>query len=89
VSARLAIDSCNRPSLSDVEYDVARTVNQSNGANSAAAGSNPDSIGGRLRAFWDFLVLFSGISTASNLTRTRRQRVFRRGLFLFRGGRAR
>jgi len=41
-----------------------------------------------LRAFWDFLVLFSGISTASNLTRTRRQRVFRRGLFLFRGGRA-
>ena len=24
----------------------------------------------RLRAFWDFFVLFSGISTASNLSRT-------------------
>lgn len=39
---------------------------------------------GFLRAFWDFLVLFIGISTASNLSRTRRKRVERRGFFLFR-----
>jgi len=36
------------------------------------------------RAFWDFFVLFSGISTASNLTRTQTQPVANRGLFLFR-----
>jgi hypothetical protein len=39
---------------------------------------------GRLRAFWDFFVLFSGISTRSNLSRTRREPVQSRGLFLFR-----
>lgn len=39
-----------------------------------------------LHAFWDWLVLFSGISTASNLSRTRRDPVRRRGLFLFRTG---
>lgn len=38
----------------------------------------------RLRAFWDFLVLFSGVSTASNLSRTRRDPVQSSGLFLFR-----
>ena len=38
------------------------------------------------RAFWDWFVLFSGISTASNLSRTRRDPVRRRGLFLFRSG---
>jgi hypothetical protein len=38
----------------------------------------------RLRAFWDFLVLFSGISTASNLARTRRHAILTRGIFLFR-----
>ena len=37
-----------------------------------------------LRAAWDFFVLFSGISTASNLSRTQRQPVRRRGLFLYR-----
>ena len=30
---------------------------------------------GRLRAFWDSLVLFSGISTASNLSRTQKRPV--------------
>jgi hypothetical protein len=39
---------------------------------------------GTFRAFWDWFVLFSGISTASNLSRTRREPVQRRGLFLFR-----
>jgi len=39
---------------------------------------------GPLRAFWDWFVLFSGISTASNLSRTRPDPVQRRGLFLFR-----
>jgi hypothetical protein len=39
---------------------------------------------GSLRAFWDWFVLFSGISTASNLSRTRRDPVQQRGLFLFR-----
>lgn len=39
---------------------------------------------GTLRAFWDWFVLFSGISTASNLSRTRRDPVQRKGLFLFR-----
>jgi hypothetical protein len=38
----------------------------------------------RLRAFWDFFVLFSGISTASNLSRTQRRPVKANGLFLFR-----
>lgn len=39
---------------------------------------------GFLRAFLDFFILFSGISTASNLSRTRRTPVRGRGLFLFR-----
>jgi len=37
-----------------------------------------------LRSFWDFLILFSGISTARNLSRTRKDPVFYRGWFLFR-----
>jgi len=37
-----------------------------------------------LRTFWDFFVLFSGISTASNLSRTQRRPVRTRGVFLFR-----
>ncbi len=37
-----------------------------------------------LRAFWDWFVLFSGISTASNLSRTRKDPIQSRGLFLFR-----
>ena len=37
-----------------------------------------------LRALWDFFVLFSGISTASNLSRTQPKPVRARGLFLFR-----
>ena len=40
-----------------------------------------------LAAFWDWFVLFSGISTASNLSRTRKDPVQSRGLFLFRGTR--
>jgi hypothetical protein len=36
------------------------------------------------RAFLDFFVLFSGISTASNLARTQRQPLHTRGVFLFR-----
>jgi hypothetical protein len=36
------------------------------------------------RAFWDFFILFSGISTASNLSRTQGRKVRGRGLFLFR-----
>jgi len=39
---------------------------------------------GFFRAFWDFFVLFSGISTRSNISRTRREPVQSRGLFLFR-----
>jgi hypothetical protein len=42
-----------------------------------------------LRAFWDFFVLFSGISTASNLSRTQGRPVRNRGLFLFRSRRDR
>jgi hypothetical protein len=42
---------------------------------------------GLLRAFWDWFVLFSGISTASNLSRTRPDPVRRKGLFLFRSAR--
>jgi len=41
----------------------------------------------RVRAFWDFLILFSGISTARNLSRTRKEPVKNRGLFLFRSRR--
>jgi hypothetical protein len=40
--------------------------------------------GNRLRAFWDFFVLFSGISTVSNLARTQRRKLFNRGIFIFR-----
>ncbi|HEY1159543.1 MAG TPA: hypothetical protein VGE83_02885 [Terracidiphilus sp.] len=39
---------------------------------------------GFLRAFWDFFVLFSGVSTASALSRTQGRPVRSRGLFLFR-----
>jgi hypothetical protein len=38
----------------------------------------------RLKSFWDFFVLFSGVSTASNLSRTRKDPIQQRGLFLFR-----
>ena len=37
-----------------------------------------------LKKFWDFFVLFSGISTSSNLSRTQGRPVRNRGLFLFR-----
>jgi hypothetical protein len=40
---------------------------------------------GFFRAFLDFFVLFSGVSTASNLSRTQPRPVGSRGLFLFRG----
>jgi hypothetical protein len=36
------------------------------------------------RAFLDFFVLFSGVSTASNLERTQGQPLRTRGIFLFR-----
>ena len=36
------------------------------------------------RAFVDFFILFSGISTASNLARTQGRPLLTRGLFLFR-----
>jgi hypothetical protein len=36
------------------------------------------------QTFWDFFVLFSGVSTASNLSRTQPRPVKARGLFLFR-----
>jgi hypothetical protein len=39
---------------------------------------------GFLRAFWDFFVLFSGVSTASNLARTQGRPLKSNGLFLFR-----
>ena len=39
---------------------------------------------GFFRAFWDFFVLFSGISTASNLERTQGRPLGQRGLFLIR-----
>jgi hypothetical protein len=41
------------------------------------------------RAFFDFFILFSGISTASNLARTQGKPLLTRGLFLFRSGRGR
>jgi len=37
-----------------------------------------------LRTFLGFFILFSGISTASNLSRTQGRQVRSRGLFLFR-----
>ena len=43
--------------------------------------ANPRSF---FRAFLDFFVLFSGVSTASNLSRTQDRPVRRLGLFLFR-----
>jgi hypothetical protein len=36
------------------------------------------------RAFLDFFILFSGISTASNLARTQGRKLLSRGIFLFR-----
>ena len=39
---------------------------------------------GFFRAFFDFFILFSGISTASNLARTQGRPLLTRGLFLFR-----
>jgi hypothetical protein len=46
--------------------------------------AEPDIKKSRLKAFWDFFVLFSGISTASNLSRTQPRPVRSGGLFLFR-----
>ncbi len=37
-----------------------------------------------LRAFLDFFILFSGVSTASNLARTQGRPLRTRGIFLFR-----
>jgi hypothetical protein len=37
-----------------------------------------------IRAFIDYLVLFSGISTASNLARTQGRALLTKGVFLFR-----
>jgi|GEM_PF-1125235 len=39
---------------------------------------------GFIRAFLDFFVLFSGVSTASNLARTQGRPPSTRGIFLFR-----
>jgi hypothetical protein len=39
---------------------------------------------GLFRAFVDFFILFSGISTASNLARTQGRALLTRGIFLFR-----
>jgi hypothetical protein len=39
---------------------------------------------GLFRAFLDFFILFSGVSTASNLARTQGRPLRTRGLFLFR-----
>ncbi len=39
---------------------------------------------GFFHAFLDFFILFSGISTASNLARTQGRQLLTRGLFLFR-----
>ena len=36
------------------------------------------------RAFLDFFILFSGISTARNLARTQGRRLLNRGIFIFR-----
>jgi hypothetical protein len=36
------------------------------------------------RAFLDFFILFSGVSTASNLARTQGRALLTRGIFLFR-----
>jgi hypothetical protein len=49
----------------------------------------PKTLSERFRAFWDFLVLFSGVSTARNLSRTRKDPIQQRGLFLFRRARNR
>jgi hypothetical protein len=39
---------------------------------------------GFFRALLDFFILFSGVSTASNLARTQGRPLLTRGLFLFR-----
>jgi hypothetical protein len=39
---------------------------------------------GFFRAFLDFFILFSGVSTASNLARTQGRKLRTRGIFLFR-----
>lgn len=39
---------------------------------------------GFLQAFIDYMILFSGISTASNLARTQGRALLTRGVFLFR-----
>ncbi len=41
---------------------------------------------GFVRAFLDFFILFSGVSTASNLARTQGRPLRTRGIFLFRRG---
>jgi hypothetical protein len=45
---------------------------------------NSEKSRGFFRAFLDFFILFSGVSTASNLARTQGHPLLTRGLFLFR-----
>lgn len=45
--------------------------------------TNPDRKD-RFRAFLDFFILFSRISTASNLARTQGRKLLTKGIFLFR-----
>ncbi len=45
------------------------------------ANTNPKDM---FRAFLDFFILFSGISTASNLARTQGRKLLTKGIFLFR-----
>jgi hypothetical protein len=54
------------------------------GVNSAEQSAAETGKKSRWRAFWDFFVLFSGISTASNLSRTQGRKIRGHGLFLFR-----
>jgi hypothetical protein len=62
-------------------------VSKGAGLNAIAREGDPMADGetkGWFRAFWDFFVLFSGISTASNLARAQGRQLRTRGVFLFR-----
>ena len=92
--ARKPSDSCNNPGCTPSRISVLNPRSEfvMTASPPPAPESNTVEKGGGAvsnkksfwRAFLDFFVLFSGVSTASNLSRTRNTPVKGRGLFLFR-----
>jgi hypothetical protein len=76
----VAPDSRNRTQPPDIELGERKTAARPEGCPPMSEQKTK----GFFRAFLDFFILFSGISTASNLARTQGRKLRMRGIFLFR-----